>query len=154
MMRVTESIRDLQARPTADPRVTWNDRISSVQASRERRGPRPADADVIIRRAYEDILGRPVDPEGLRHFRGLVIDQGWDERMVRAHLRGSAEYRGAGVDRLITRAYEDLLGREPDPAGLAHYRRLMLERDWSEQELRDAIRRSDEYRRRSRPGAR
>ncbi|HYC70980.1 MAG TPA: hypothetical protein VEB66_07235 [Opitutaceae bacterium] len=152
VMRVTESIRDLAARATADSRTSWNDRISSVRASREsRRGPdRPVDADAIVRRAYEDVLGRPADPEGLRHFRSLVIDQGWTERMVRDHLRGSAEYRGAGVEKIIARAYQDLLGRDPDPAGLAAYKRQMLERNWSEQELRDAIRQSPEYRNRGR----
>lgn len=148
VMRVTESIRDLAARPTADPRVSWNDRISSVRTGEEsrRRPERPSDPDLIVKRAYEDILGRPADPEGLRHFRSLVIDQGWTERMVRDSLRASAEFRTAGVEKIITRAYQDLLGREPDPSGLANYKRLMLERNWSEQELRDAIRQSPEYR--------
>lgn len=150
VMRVTEDIRDLAARATSDARVSWNDRISSVRATRDtRRGPdRPVDYDAVVKRAYEDLLGRPADPEGLRHFRSLMIDQGWTERMVRDHLRNSTEYRTAGIERIIRRAYQDLLGREPDPSGLASYRRLMLERNWSEQELRDALRQSAEYRNR------
>lgn len=148
VMRVTGDIRDLAARATSDSRVNWNDRISSVRATRDqRRGPdRPVDYDLVVRRAYEDVLGRPVDPEGLRNYRSLMIDQGWTERMVRDHLRNSAEYRSSGIDKIVTRAYQDLLGRDPDPAGLAGYRRLMLERNWTEQELRDAIRQSAEYR--------
>jgi len=153
VMRVTESIRDLAARPTNDPRVSWNDLISSAYAGRGGgfgRPGRPEDPDLIIRRAYQDLLGRDPDRDGLRTYRSLVIDQGWTERMVRDEIRRSAEYRGAGVDRIITRAYQDLLGRDPDPAGRAHYRKLILERGWSEQELRDALRRSDEYRNRPR----
>lgn len=152
VMRVTEDIRDLAARATSDSRVSWNDRISSVRAVRDfRRGPeRPVDYDAVVKRAYEDILGRPADADGLRHFRSLMIDQGWTERMVRDHLRNSAEYRSTGIDRIIHRAYQDLLGRDPDPSGLASYRRLMLERNWSEQQLRDSIRQSAEYRNRGR----
>ncbi len=150
VMRVTGDIRNLADRPTPDRGVVWNDRISSVQVGREsRRGgrERPADADVIIGRSFEDLLGRAPDADGLRHYRGLIIDQGWNERMVRDHIRAGAEFRGAGIDRIIKRAYHDLLQREPDAPGLAHYRRMLLERNWSEQELRDNIRRSDEYRR-------
>jgi len=36
--------------------------------------------------------------------------------------------------------------RPPDPSGLRTYRRLLLEEEWTEQQLRDHLRRSDEYR--------
>jgi hypothetical protein len=148
VMRVTESIRNLADRPTPEGRITWNDRISSLRADREPRrgGGRPVNPDQIVRRAYEDLFGRAPDTEGLRYHRGLVIDQGWTEAMLRDHLKRSEEYRGPGIDRIINRAYEDLLRRPPDPSGLRTYRRLLLEEEWTEQQLRDHLRRSDEYR--------
>ena len=63
-----------------------------------------------------------------------------------ARLRASDEYRLKRIDPMIHRAYRDILNREPDPEGLAAYRRVMLDRNWSEQELRDALRGSQEYR--------
>ncbi|MBA4136407.1 MAG: hypothetical protein C0518_03725 [Opitutus sp.] len=49
-------------------------------------------------------------------------------------------------EKAIRRAYQDVLEREPDPAGLRHYRSLMIERGWTEVQVRDHLRRSDEYR--------
>jgi len=80
-----------------------------------------------------------------------MIDQGWTERMVRDHIRRGEEFRREGADKIIRRAYQDLLGREPDQDGLRNYRKLLIERDWSETQMRDDIRRSQEYINRSAP---
>ncbi|MEZ5287468.1 MAG: peptidase inhibitor family I36 protein [Vicinamibacterales bacterium] len=53
---------------------------------------------------------------------------------------------GANVDRVIRRAYQDILDREPDAAGMREYRRKMIDDGWSEQQVREALRRSPEYR--------
>ncbi len=116
--------------------------------STNRRGMRP---DVIVRRAYQDILGRDPDPEGLRTYRSNIIDKGWSEQDVREALRNSPEYasggaRTASADRIIRRAYQDILGREPDASGLETYRRNIIERGWDEQDVRTALRRSEERR--------
>jgi Peptidase inhibitor family I36 len=149
VMRVTENARDLTARSLPDnPKLSWNDRISSfrVEGTRSRRdGEREADVDVVIKRAYQDLLGRAPDPTGLRYYHGAMIDQGWTERMVRDHIRRGEEFRREGADRIIRRAYQDLLGREPDENGLRNYRKKMIDHDWSETEVRDNIRRSQEY---------
>jgi hypothetical protein len=50
------------------------------------------------------------------------------------------------ADQLVRRAYRDLLDREPDSAGLRLYREHILEDDWSEAQVREAIRSSPEYR--------
>lgn len=159
VLRLTDSVRNLDQRPLPDTAGTWNDRISSIEV-RELRGPgrgrdrdRPSgeDPDIIINRAYQDILGRDPDPEGRRHYRGLIIDQGWTERMVRDHMRKGDEYRGPTVDRIIKRAYNDLLNRDPDPGGLQTYRRLILDKNWTEAQVRDAIRAGDEYKNRGKP---
>jgi len=52
-------------------------------------------------------------------------------------------------ERVIRRAYQDLLNREPDPTGLRIYRSHMLDDNWSEGQVRDAIRNSPEYREKS-----
>src|SRR5262245_29142931 len=88
-------------------RGAWNDQISSVQVrdgngdrgawrgygSLDRYGRYSDRADRIVRRAYEDVLGREPDPEGLRSYREHVLDDGWSETEVRESLRRSAEYR-------------------------------------------------------------
>ncbi len=105
----------------------------------------------IVRRAYEDILGREPDAAGMRSYRSRIVDQGWTEQDVRNALRGSGEYastdrRTASADRIVRRAYQDILGRDPDPAGLEGYRRNIIENGWDEQDVRQALRRSPEKR--------
>ena len=105
------------------------------------------DYERIITRAYEDVLGRQPDKEGMRHFRSRMIDERWDEVRVRAALRDSDEYRLRQIDVVITRAYDDLLRRKPDRQGQETYRRKMLREGWDEQRVRQDIMNSDEYRR-------
>jgi len=107
--------------------------------------------ETIIRRAYQDILNREPDPEGMQVYRTNILDRNWTEQDVREALRNSPEYasgafRTASADRIIRRAYQDILGREPDPEGLESYRRNIVERGWDEQDVRQALRRSDERR--------
>jgi len=107
--------------------------------------------ETIIRRAYQDILNREPDAEGMRVYRSNILDRNWTEQDVREALRNSPEYasgafRTASADRIIRRAYQDILGREPDPSGLETYRRNIVERGWDEQDVRQALRRSDERR--------
>jgi Peptidase inhibitor family I36 len=149
VMRLTENARDLTVRTLPDnPRVSWNDRISSLRVEgphSRREGEREGDVDVVITRAYQDLLGRAPDAAGRRYYHGAMIDQGWTERMVRDHIRRGEEFRREGADRIIRRAYQDLLGREPDENGLRNYRKQMIDHNWSETEVRDNIRRSQEY---------
>lgn len=106
------------------------------------------DYERIITRAYEDILGRQPDKEGMRHFRSRMIDERWDESQVRSALRESEEYLLRQIDVVINRAYDDLLRRKPDRNGQETYRRKMLREGWDEQRVRQDIMNSDEYRRR------
>jgi len=107
--------------------------------------------DAVVRRAYEDILGREPDPGGLRSYTDKMIREGWSERDVREALRNSPEYasmdrRTASADRIIQRAYREILGRDPDPSGMDSYRRNIIENGWDEQDVRRALLRSPEYR--------
>lgn len=121
---------------------------TDYRAYRNDDSERPAAA---IRSAYQDILGRDPDPDGLRNYRRKMVREGWTEQDVRNDLRRSEEYassarRIASADRIIRRAYLDVLRREPDPEGLATYRREILENGWEYHDLRQVLARSDERR--------
>lgn len=49
-------------------------------------------------------------------------------------------------DAMVRRAYQDILERDPDPAGMRTYRIHIIDDGWTEQEVRDALRKSPEYR--------
>ena len=132
----------------ADVRKDLRDRPDYQRYSTNGKSMRP---EAIIRTAYQDILGRDPDPEGLRTYRSNIVDRGWSEQDVREALRNSPEYtsgavRNRSADRIIRRAYQDILNREPDAEGLANYRRNIVEEGWDEQDVRQAIRKSDERR--------
>jgi hypothetical protein len=103
-----------------------------------------------IVRAFVAVLGREPDLSGCEPFRRLILDRGYSEENLREHLRRSEEFRERSK-LLITRIYQEMLEREPDPQGLEHYRRAMIDRGWTEHQVRESIRRSEEYRNRSRP---
>lgn len=149
VMRLTESARDLSGRPLAnDFRANWNDRISSIRVERARRGDdRREPPEVILKRIYGEVLAREPRPDEYQRGRGWIIDQGWTEDMLRDELRRGGEFRREGADRIVRRAYREVLDRDPDASGLNQYRRAVLERGWTEGDIRDDLRRSEEYRR-------
>lgn len=118
--------------------------IRQLQRSGEARA---VNADEAITRLYREVLGRDPDPNGLAHYRAKWRD-GWTQGQIRDDLRRSNEGRNTYVREVITRAYRDLLGRDPDPGGYATYERAMRERGYSERDVRAAIMSSEEYRQR------
>jgi TorA maturation chaperone TorD len=107
------------------------------------------DPDCVIRRAYEDILHRAPDAEGLRLYRSRMIDDDWTERDVREALRKSPEHAqrsSESAEKIIRRAYQDVLGRAPDTNGLYSYRNKVMNQGWDEHDVREALRKSPEYR--------
>lgn len=155
-LRVTGDIRDLAYGDTGG--VRFNDRISSLRVDYRRAPERPpgggrppvVDPERVIRRAYQDILEREPDEQGMRHYRSLIIDRGWTERQVREALRDSDEYRGPTMTRRLNRIYQELLGRDADPRGFEHYRDKIVRQGWSDEDVRRDIRNSAEYRNRPR----
>ena len=65
------------------------------------------------------------------------------------HDGGHRKNRYQDPDRIIRRAYQDILDREPDEAGLRQYRSRIIDDGWSEAQVRDALRKSPEYRQKS-----
>jgi len=148
----------------------WNDRLSSIRIRSGYSGPRDrfqssgngsggrgftADPDRIVRRAYQDILGREPDTAGLRLYRSRIIDDDWTEDQVREALRRSPEYRErntmtrAKAEEIVRRAYLSVLGREPDAGSSGWVDRVFRDK-WTEQDVVRELRRSDEYRNRNR----
>ena len=81
---------------------------------------------------------------------GAKWREGWTQGQIREDLRRSQEGRGRNSREVIIRVYRELLGRDPDPAGLANYERQMREQGLTERDLRRAIMNGDEYRQRQR----
>lgn len=127
----------------------WSERdvVEQLQRSREARA---VDADEAITRAYREVLGRDPDANGLAHYRAKWR-QGWTQGQIRDDLRRSLEGRDQRIRETITRAYRELLGRDPDAQGYATYERLMRERGYTERDVRQAIMAGNEYRQRVRP---
>jgi len=106
------------------------------------------EATKIITAAYEDILGRKPDANGLSEFRTNMVEKGWDEDDVRRKLRDSREYKEKNAKDIVNAAYQDLLGRKPDKAGMDDFVNKIINDKWDEADVRKMIRRSEEYQKR------
>jgi hypothetical protein len=113
-----------------------------IQEERPRIDPRAA--ETMVQHAYREVLDRPADPPGLRLYRERILREGWSERQVVVALQRSAEARAINPDVAITRMYREVLGRDPDPAGFAHYRALWRD-GWTQGAMKDDLRRSNEH---------
>ena len=84
-----------------------------------------------------------------RNVRNLK-DEGWNDRLSSARIRGGRGNDSYGgrqdADRIVRRAYQDILNREPDQAGLRLYRSRIIDDGWTEAQVREALRKSPEYR--------
>lgn len=152
-LETSSSLGDLVAeRRGGAPEVNWDNAISSLRvvAPRSRSfTPEPRydrrTAENIVQRAYRDILGRNADADGLRSYREKLIEQNWTEDDVRNHLRRSNEFHALNPDEIVTKAYREVLKRDPDPEGLRHYRELFVNRGWTIPQLRAELLRSNEW---------
>lgn len=149
----------------------WNDRISSIRVDgynsaygrndryrddryRDGVGASGREADRIVRRAYQDVLNREPDPEGMRVYRSRIIDEGWTEQQVRDALRTSPEHRSnvqenrtmtrERATEVVRRAYQSVLNREPDPAAEGYISQVM--QGATQADVERELRRSPEYR--------
>lgn len=92
-------------------------------------------------------------PEGRDRDRGDSRDREWGPGRDRD--RGPSEGdrprrhdgpSGAEIERMVTRAYRELLSREPNGAELRRYREAVFTEGWGRDEIYDDIRGSREYR--------
>jgi hypothetical protein len=120
---------------------------------RETQGRRSGEnADVVIRRLYQEILQREPDAPGLTLYRDRMNNENWSEQDVREALLKSPEYRQKSAamneqkaQEIVARAYRSVLGREPDPASRVYVDKILRER-WTEADVTRALRDSPEFR--------
>ena len=102
------------------------------------------DLAAIVRRCYREALGRDPDGSGMASYT-RALDRGQTEAELLAELRRSREGQDYHIGQVIARAYREILKREVDPAGMETYRRLVRDKAYDEGRIRDALRRSEEY---------
>jgi hypothetical protein len=68
-----------------------------------------------------------------------------DDLSLRAENRYGSWYDSRDLDLIIRSAYEDILRREPDYEALRYYRDRMINDGWTEDDLREDLRRSGHY---------
>jgi len=130
---------DLRSLPSG-----MNDRISSLRVFGR--------AEVVV---FKDdgYGGRSARFDG--DVRDLKLDI-WNDRISSVQVRSGSGSGDRGrsrssddPDRIIRRAYRDILDREPDAAGFRLYRRRITDDGWSEAQVREALRSSPEHREKS-----
>jgi hypothetical protein len=63
------------------------------------------DAEAMVRRSYQSVLGRNPDPAGLRDWTREVMSRNWSQRELEFALRQSDEYRASRpTNRAVPRA--------------------------------------------------
>src|SRR5262249_20013957 len=65
----------------------------------------PRMAELIVQRAYRDVLDRAPDADGLRTYRDRILRDGWSEQQVIEQLQRSSEARSIKPDEAIAKAY-------------------------------------------------
>jgi TorA maturation chaperone TorD len=109
-------------------------------------------AERVVRRAYQDVLGRQPDPQGLRSYADRVQRDGWDEHDVRVALERSPEYRQRNAmtrekaEQIVREAYRSVLRRDADEAGLRNYVNRVMRDKWTQAQVERELRQSEEYR--------
>ena len=134
---------------TRDPRGrTFNDRIASVRLE----GPvRAAIFESAQFRGSFTWLNRDT-PDLSAHSLGDRSNRSWHTAVTSLQVEPVREASGAFIawerrdaDRAVRAAYRDIFSRDPDSSGLRLYTSRLLDAGWSDAQLRDALRRSDEF---------
>jgi len=130
----------------------WDDRFASVLIEGPGRvtlyaDPRYRGSRIELRSSVRDLhdicdLGGQELPWD-RRVSAARVNFDWDNPGYRHEERGYRDERE--VDRIVRRVYREILGRDPDEAGLRHYRSRLMTDGWGEDELRRALRESREF---------
>jgi hypothetical protein len=102
----------------------WNDRVSSIRVERRRGG-------------------------GYGGGYGSGGGGGYGSGNGSGNGGGYGRRDRVDPDQIVRRAYQDVFQRDPDQAGLRLYRSRILDDGWTEQDVREALRKSPEYRERT-----
>jgi hypothetical protein len=107
-----------------------------------------------VKDIFNEVLDREPGPLELTNYATVSLDEGLTKSQLKylieqdyeidARSGGREAFAPADADEIIREAYLDILNREPDEEGLRNYRRLMIDKGWSEARIRDAIAESKE----------
>jgi hypothetical protein len=144
----------------ASPASPWSEESAEPSLAVEAASSMESRTERAIRRAFNDVLDRDPTDRELRRYRDLMEDSGWSERDVREDLRrdsrGSRDRRDrmtrGEAERIVRRAYREVLDREPDRGGRAYVDKVLNE-DWTAEDVERDLRKSPEYREVSREKA-
>ena len=73
-------------------------------------------------------------------------DGRWRENDARNGRRYEGRRGYQAAESVVRRAYHSVLNREPDPSGLRSWTQNVIDHNWSEQDLINELKQSDEYR--------
>ena len=123
-------------------------------------GNRPAVSDEQIRQVYREVLEREADEGGVNHYRQQAA-KGWNIDQIRSDLMNSNERRAleaskaqaaqaaaaqkdAEITSAIKQAYRDILERDADEGGIAHYK-SQIAKGWTIDQVRQDLLNSNEH---------
>lgn len=123
-------------------------------------GNKPQVSDDQIRQAYRNILEREADGGGLSHYR-MQASRGWTIEQIRSDLmnsnerkqleankaqaaRAAAAQKDAEITAAIKQAYHDILERDADDGGIAHYK-SQVTKGWTIDQVRQDLLNSNEH---------
>ena len=123
-------------------------------------GNRPSVSDDQIRQVYREVLEREADEGGINHYRQQAA-KGWNIDQIRSDLMNSNErkqleaskaqaaqqaaaQKDAEITSAIKQAYRDILERDADDGGIAHYK-SQIAKGWSIEQVRQDLMSSNEH---------
>lgn len=123
-------------------------------------GNRPAVSDDQIKQVYREVLEREADEGGINHYRQQAA-KGWSIDQIRSDLMNSNERRAleaskaqaaqaaaaqkdAETTAAIKQAYRDILERDADEGGIAHYK-SQIAKGWTIDQVRQDLLNSNEH---------
>jgi|GEM_PF-984514 translation initiation factor IF-2 len=123
-------------------------------------GNRPSVSDDQIRQAYREVLEREADEGGINHYRSQAA-KGWSIDQIRSDLMNSNERRALEASKAqaaqaaaaqkdtettsaIKQAYRDILERDADEGGIAHYK-SQVAKGWTLDQIRQDLLNSNEH---------
>ena len=140
--------------------ANWRRGGSRFYRMRNYVGNRPSVSDDQIRQVYREVLEREADESGINHYRQQAA-KGWNIDQIRSDLMNSNERRAleankaqaaqaaaaqkdAEITSAIKQAYRDILERDADEGGIAHYK-SQVAKGWTIDQVRQDLLNSNEH---------
>lgn len=106
---------------------------------------REVEYERVIERAFRDVLERKPNRRDREHYLYLMTRRGMTEDELYRDLRDTPEYRIDIPNAKIVRAWKVVLGREPDLNGLERYRRTVVDRHYTQEDIERDLRKGPEF---------